>query len=160
MVCRANKSSCVLKPHCCSPFTNALIAIFVSPCRTGVRIDNWVENEATYALAGTRRSVVDDGAPFFCSSNQQISYTSEGKQGADLLKSVFIARDDGYAVPSRKADTLLRHGDFAAPRIQCLATTYNLVHGPRRNSAVKVDSERHTQEFLWKVRADLCSVQP
>lgn len=117
-----------------------------------MRIDNWVEDEATDALAGTQRSVVDDGAPFFCTSNQQLSYTAAGKQGADLLKSVSIAKDDGYAVPSRTADTLLRHGDFSIPRIQCLATTYNLVHGPRRSSAVRVDSERHTQELLWKVR--------
>lgn len=96
--------------------------------------------------------MVDNGAPFFCTSNQQLSYTAAGKQGADLLRSVSIAKDDGYAVPSRKADTLLRHGDFSEPSIQCLATTYNLVHGSRRSSAVRVDSERHTQEFLWKVR--------
>ncbi|MEW5310548.1 MAG: hypothetical protein WDW38_002336 [Sanguina aurantia] len=118
--------------------------------RTGVRIDNWVEDEAAYALAGTRRSVIDNGAPFFCTSNQQLSYTAAGKQGADLLRSVSIAKDDGYAVPSRKADTLLRHGDFSEPRVQCLATTYNLVHGSRGSSAVRADSERHTQEFLWK----------
>lgn len=43
-------------------------------------------------IAGTRRSVVDDGASFFCTFNQQLSHTVAGMQGADLLKSVLNAK--------------------------------------------------------------------